>query len=79
VENAKEIVINGVPVIAIDFQKMIQYRFPKTKKRRIQKKWYGNKKNWRLVPDKTACYVIDRKIVCHTSVFEKIKKAMVNK
>lgn len=49
-----------------------QFRFPKSKKRRICKKWYNKKENWRPITDR-AFKFSDECIVCHPVFAERIE------
>ena len=52
-----------------------QYRFPKSKKKRIRKKWSKNKANYRE-KDKVVLYKRDILFV-NPSLFEKLKKGSI--
>ncbi len=45
---------------------VVQFRFPKTKKKRIQKKWAKQTHNFRQVPVNNA-YVVGNTIIIHPS------------
>lgn len=54
---------------------VIFYRKPKSKKKRIIKKWSKRPENWK--PDLTAGYMIgDNLFVCHPVLAKKIREAM---
>lgn len=52
----------------------VQYRFPRSKKKRIRKKWSKDKRNWRWEPWKKAWQIGDM-VFAHPSMIESIKKA----
>jgi len=53
-----------------------QYRFPKSKRRRIRKKWKKNQNNWRTKPDPQV-YILNNKLICHPEMAEKLRKQML--
>lgn len=53
-----------------------QYRFPKSKRRRIRKKWKKDLKNWKTKVD-PQCYFLNNQIICHPEVAEKLRYAML--
>jgi hypothetical protein len=63
--------------IIIDSQlvKKIQTRFPRSKKKRIQKKWRNNRANFITVPDQNF-YRFQGKIACHPVMFQKLKEEL---
>lgn len=50
-----------------------QWRFPRSKKRRIRKKWAGVKTNWR--PDNKV-YCMGNMITCHPVMAAKLRKQL---
>ena len=48
-----------------------QFRFPRSKKRRIREKWAKNDKNYRVIP---KIYRIGDVIYCHSIFYEELKK-----
>jgi len=52
--------------------KRVQYRFPKSKRRRIRKKWSKDSKNWRIVPDDTI-YIMGNRAICHPKMLIELK------
>ena len=51
----------------------VQFRFPRTKKRRIRKKWAKRVENWKTVPwDKV--YRMGDAIYAHPIMIEKLKR-----
>lgn len=49
-----------------------QYRFPRSKSKRIRRKWSKRLENWKTVPS-DAIYVIAKEAcICHPDVIEKI-------
>ena len=58
----------------IYLDKRIQYRFPKSHKKRICKKWKKLNRNFKYIPD-TNIYVIEEGIlVGHPTIIKNIKK-----
>lgn len=53
-----------------------QYRFPKSKRRRIRKKWKKDLKNWKTKVD-PQCYLLNNQIICHPEVAEKLRSSML--
>lgn len=52
----------------------VQYRFPRSKKKRIRKKWAKNSRNWRHEPMKVIWQMGDT-VYAHPAVIDRIKKA----
>ena len=52
-----------------------QIKFPRSKKKRILKKWYKDPKNWISYPD-PAVYKSGNTIFCHPIMASRIKAAM---
>lgn len=54
--------------------KSVEFRFPKSKKRRIRKKWSSRSENSRQVPDEYRCIVsqTERKIVVHPDCLDEL-------
>jgi len=50
-----------------------QYRFPKSKRRRIRKKWKKDQTNWKTKPD-PQYYFLNNQIICHPIMAEKLRK-----
>jgi hypothetical protein len=53
----------------------VQFRFPKTWKKRIRKKWAKRPENYRVVPRKDVYRVGDR-LLMHPALWEELKKAV---
>ena len=53
-----------------------QYRFPKSKRRRIRKKWRKDLKNYKTKPD-PKYYFLNNRIICHPTMAEKLRKQML--
>lgn len=49
-----------------------QYRFPRSKKRRIRNKWKKNKNNWRPITNRAFKY--GGKILCHPIFAAELRK-----
>ena len=54
-----------------------QVRFPRSKKRRIRKKWAKRPENWRSVPQDKA-YQIGDTLVMHPAMLERLKKQLAS-
>lgn len=52
-----------------------QFRFPKSKRRRIRKKWSKNPKNFRTLPDQNF-YQYDNKIICHPIMARRLRTTL---
>jgi len=52
-----------------------QFRFPKSKKRRIKKKWTKREVNWRNFPGKKAL-IFNNKMFVHPETYKKIQEAV---
>ena len=50
----------------------IQYRFPKSKKKRIRRKWFKRPGNWKIV-EKEMAVKIEGKIYVSPKMFQKLK------
>lgn len=50
-----------------------QYRFPKSKRRRIRKKWKNNPNNYKTRPD-PQYYLLNNQIICHPIMAERLRK-----
>ncbi len=59
-------------ISSANLTKRFQYRFPKSKRRRIRKKWQKDPKNWRTVPD-DMIYLMGNRAICHPATLEKLK------
>lgn len=65
----------GIQVISSpEAVKHVQYRFPRSKKRRIRKKWAKQEKNYQYEP---MSYLVNSgygrpQLICHPSVYNKI-------
>jgi hypothetical protein len=52
-----------------------QFRFPKSKCRRIRKKWSKQPKNFRTLPDENF-YQYENKIICHPIMARQLRKTL---
>ena len=52
-----------------------QFRFPRSKKRRIRKKWSKRYENYKTAP-KEEVFIIGDSIICHPSMAVKIEDEM---
>lgn len=60
-------------IIDPNLTKTFQNRFPRSKKKRIQKKWRNNHANYVTVPDPNY-YVLGDKILCHPEMATRLEK-----
>jgi hypothetical protein len=56
----------------------VQYRFPRSKKKRIRKKWAKDLRNYRYVPWKTV-YLMGDTVFAHPAVIGQIEREMAGK
>lgn len=70
-----EIIVNDIACISKEWK---QYRFPKTKKSRIRKKWAKRSENFRM-KDVYKAIQIDRKLIISSVQFEQLKKLIPEK
>jgi len=81
--------IMGMPVMISGYAlESYQYRFPKSKKKRIRKKWAKRDINFKSRP---GAYIVDKEfgfdsiarkqkiLICHPLVLETIKERLTNK
>ena len=54
-----------------------QFRFPKSKRHRIRKKWRKNPENFRTLPD-TNLYQYGDKIICHPKMARRLRTTLQN-
>lgn len=64
-----EIIVSDIACVSMD---LAQIRFPKSKKKRIRKKWKKNLNNWDYKATH-RCVKIDNKLYVSSKVFEMIK------
>ena len=71
----------GVPIIvttSFDDQRREQVRFPRTKRKRIQKKWAKDWRNWRTWVEPIAYQTSDMmggvQIVCNHAYYEQLRE-----
>lgn len=68
--------INGINVVTsahLPRFKIVQYRFPKTKKKRIQKKWKKQKKNFKQIPINTSYVINGNTLIVHPDDLNKLE------
>jgi len=54
-----------------------QVRFPKSRRRRIRKKWRKDPRNWRAFPVR-ACYRMGDRFVCDFATYADIRARLVS-
>ena len=52
-----------------------QVRFPRSKKRRIRRKWAKNQKNWKDIPQSNY-YICNGSIIAHPEIIEQLKEQL---
>ena len=55
--------------------KRVQVKFPKSKKRRMRKKWAKDQKNWKTVPLDTI-YQMGNTLIMHPAMAERFRKVV---
>ncbi len=56
-----------------------QYRFPRSKRKRIRRKWQKDRRNYRVTwTARPVAYLVGPSLVMNTVAFEKIKKHIAN-
>lgn len=53
-----------------------QTRFPRSKRKRIRKKWAKDKRNWTLKP---AAYMLHGELHCHPDIYRQLSKVAESK
>ena len=69
----RQLHINGL-IVFIDpnLTKNQQYRFARSKKRRIKKKWFKRRFNFKIAPDHETIYKTPMGLVCHPVLAQKM-------
>ena len=68
--------IYEMPLIALNqFADWKQFRFPRSKKRRIKKKWRKNARNFRMVPQKKI-FRVGNSFYAHPEIVDEFWKQM---
>lgn len=64
----------GIPIIENMYceAEEIQYRFPRSKKARIRKKWARRPQNWKSIAH-SQIFKVGNKLVCSPSILAKLK------
>ena len=74
-----DFLMHGIPVYVDDnmcqYRKLVQYKFPKSKKKRIRRKWSLRSKNWRCELRESILKFED-KIIISTKAFEILKHSL---
>ncbi len=65
--------MNGIKIIESNLL-VEQYRFPKSKKKRIRVKWAKRPANWR--PDIKRAYQMGDAIICHPIMAQQIRRQL---
>jgi len=56
----------------------IQFRFPRSKKKRIRKKWAKQNKNYKFIP-KQEMLIMGNQIICHPIIAQQIRDVVEEK
>lgn len=68
------VTLYGLPVVTVDHMvDKVQVKFPRSKKRRIRKKWFKNKANWKVTPQLTVLR-LRNVLYMHPARLEQLKK-----
>jgi hypothetical protein len=62
-------------ISSANLTKRVQYRFPKSKRRRVRKKWKNDPKNWRTMPD-DKIYIMGNRAICHPLTLRKLNETL---
>jgi hypothetical protein len=65
-----DVIINDLACVSRELK---QFRFPKSKRLRIRKKWSKNRKNFRLT-DVHKCIKFGNTLIVSSKTFDKIKR-----
>jgi hypothetical protein len=73
--------LHGIPIIAqtVGFEKTMreQVHFPRSKKRRIRKKWAKRPANWKVTVTPLECYMqVGGVIYMHPVVLERLRREL---
>lgn len=74
----------GIPIMVVDNEATVitkreQYRFPRSRKRRIRKKWRKASDNWRYLPPQYCCYQTPNGLVMPRKLYEELRHTVENK
>jgi hypothetical protein len=74
-----DFIMHGTPVLVDDnlcqFREFIQFRFPKSKKKRIRKKWSKQTNNWKW-KEKERIFKFEDKIIISSKAYELLKDSL---
>ena len=63
-----------IPLVVTD---RVQFRYPRSKKKRIRKKWAKNQKNWKTI-ERDTCIMVGNVLHVHPSRLDAIRKAIIS-
>lgn len=63
----------GLKIVESEFL-VEQFRFPRSKKKRIRKKWANRQENWR--PDIKRAYQIGDSLICHPIFAQRLREQL---
>lgn len=75
--------MNGFPIYEDKYlgSEFVQVKFPRSKKRRIRKKWTKNRRNWAMRKTKDECYRIESPtgpvLIMSSSAYAKVKETVI--
>jgi hypothetical protein len=70
----------ATPIVTCDWMAdrvWTQVRFPRSKKKRIQKKWRKDSRNFRIVETPWPAYMCNGTLFCHTRTYLDIKRQLM--
>ncbi len=66
--------INGIPIMVSEFAvEMVQTKFPRSKRRRIRKKWASRNCNFISRP---ACYKVKEYFIMHPTMYDAMRREL---
>jgi len=64
--------IPGLPIIvSANACERKQFRFPRTKKRRVRAKWSKRERNFKYIP---KAFWVGNQIICHPSIYAQLRR-----
>jgi hypothetical protein len=67
---------NGMRIVVSELMAdRVQFRFPRSKKKRMRKKWAKNPENWKYVPWDRA-YRVGDTLHMHPQMFERLRRSV---
>lgn len=69
--------LGGLNVVVSQFLprfKLVQFRFPRSKKKRIRKKWSKQERNFKLVKHEAAAWRVGDTLYVHPTTYIRLKE-----